>query len=122
MITRRDVFRYEPTEPGPRASTTMRRHVNWLHVMAIVDRRPRPIPSVKRRQSVEQICAISGYPSGIGLQTRRPGSMPKLWRWKLVVSLSIVPSGNFAELIRSVTCNVLKAKANDRRTSSPLPR
>ncbi|GFT21080.1 hypothetical protein TNCV_2581821 [Trichonephila clavipes] len=36
-----------------------------------------------------------------------------------VASPSIVPSGNFAELIRSDTCMVLKA--NDRRTSSPLP-
>ncbi|GFU28424.1 hypothetical protein TNCV_3579881 [Trichonephila clavipes] len=34
--------------------------------------------------------------------------------------LSIVPSGNFAELNRTVTCMVLKA--NDRRTSSPMPR
>ncbi|GFS85384.1 hypothetical protein TNCV_2803041 [Trichonephila clavipes] len=39
-----------------------------------------------------------------------------------VVSPSIVHSENFAELIRSVTCMVLKAWANDRRTSSPLPR
>ncbi|GFX08885.1 hypothetical protein TNCV_2965961 [Trichonephila clavipes] len=39
-----------------------------------------------------------------------------------VVLPSIVPSGNFAVLIRSVTCMVLKAKANDMRTSSPLPR
>ncbi|GFV01716.1 uncharacterized protein TNCV_2187241 [Trichonephila clavipes] len=49
-------------------------------------------------------------------------SMPKLWRWKSVVSPSNVPSGNFAELIRTVTCMIIKAKANDRRTSSPLPR
>ncbi|GFW86146.1 hypothetical protein TNCV_1969541 [Trichonephila clavipes] len=34
-------------------------------------------------------------------------------------SPSVVPSGNFAELIRTVTCLVLKA--NDRRTSSLLP-
>ncbi|GFS83753.1 hypothetical protein TNCV_610891 [Trichonephila clavipes] len=34
-----------------------------------------------------------------------------------VVSSSIVPSGNFAELNHTVTCMVLKA--NDRRTSSP---
>ncbi|GFY11971.1 hypothetical protein TNCV_4974711 [Trichonephila clavipes] len=34
---------------------------------------------------------------------------------------SIVPLGNFAELICTATCMVLKAKANDRRTSSPLP-
>ncbi|GFX06833.1 uncharacterized protein TNCV_1201501 [Trichonephila clavipes] len=34
-----------------------------------------------------------------------------------VVSPSIVPSGNFAELNRTVTCMVLKA--NDRRTSCP---
>ncbi|GFW98200.1 hypothetical protein TNCV_2492531, partial [Trichonephila clavipes] len=34
-----------------------------------------------------------------------------------VVSPSIVPSGNFAELNRTVTCIVLKA--NDRRTFCP---
>ncbi|GFX18436.1 hypothetical protein TNCV_4307361 [Trichonephila clavipes] len=34
-----------------------------------------------------------------------------------VVSPSIVPSGNFVELNRTVTCMVLKA--NDRRTSCP---
>ncbi|GFW67056.1 hypothetical protein TNCV_4030761 [Trichonephila clavipes] len=28
--------------------------------------------------------------------------------------------GNFTQLNRLVTCTVLKAKANDRRTSSPL--
>ncbi|GFU64163.1 hypothetical protein TNCV_3745311 [Trichonephila clavipes] len=43
--------------------------------------------------------------------------MPKLWWWRSVVSPSIVHLGNFAELIRTVTCMVLKA--NDRRTSSP---
>ncbi|GFS71644.1 transposable element Tcb2 transposase [Trichonephila clavipes] len=32
------------------------------------------------------------------------------------------PFGNFTELNGTVTCMVLKAKANDRRTSSPLPR
>ncbi|GFV85962.1 hypothetical protein TNCV_203421 [Trichonephila clavipes] len=37
-----------------------------------------------------------------------------------VVSPSIDPSENFTELNRTVTCMVLKA--NDRRTSSPLPR
>ncbi|GFX60901.1 hypothetical protein TNCV_1311931 [Trichonephila clavipes] len=47
-------------------------------------------------------------------------SMRKLGRWREVVSPSIVSSGNFAELIRTVTCIV--AKTNDRRTSSPLPR
>ncbi|GFV12742.1 uncharacterized protein TNCV_1367121 [Trichonephila clavipes] len=31
----------------------------------------------------------------------------KLWRWRSVVSPSIVPLGNFAELIRTVTCMVL---------------
>ncbi|GFV10763.1 hypothetical protein TNCV_1756011 [Trichonephila clavipes] len=53
-------------------------------------------------------------------------SMPKLWRWRSVVSPCIVkidrPFGNFIELNRTVTGMVLKAKANDRRTSSPLPR
>ncbi|GFT22456.1 hypothetical protein TNCV_3274241 [Trichonephila clavipes] len=37
-----------------------------------------------------------------------------------VVSPSTVPSGNFAELNRTVTCMVLKV--NGRRTSSPMPR
>ncbi|GFV45713.1 hypothetical protein TNCV_2839671 [Trichonephila clavipes] len=37
-----------------------------------------------------------------------------------VVSPSIVPSGNFPELNCTVTFMVLKA--NDRRTSSPMPR
>ncbi|GFX92759.1 uncharacterized protein TNCV_4876161 [Trichonephila clavipes] len=32
------------------------------------------------------------------------------------------PFGNFPELDRTVTCMVLKAKANDRRISCPLPR
>ncbi|GFT22614.1 hypothetical protein TNCV_2983831 [Trichonephila clavipes] len=36
------------------------------------------------------------------------------------VSPSIVPSGNFAELNRTVTCMVLKA--NDRRTPSSMSR
>ncbi|GFX58651.1 transposable element Tcb1 transposase [Trichonephila clavipes] len=46
--------------------------------------------------------------------------VPKLWKWRKVVSPSILRSGDFAELIRTVTCMVLKA--NDRRTSRPLPR
>ncbi|GFU18019.1 hypothetical protein TNCV_3393711 [Trichonephila clavipes] len=37
-----------------------------------------------------------------------------------VMSPSIVPSGNFAELIRTATCMVLSSKANDRHTSSPF--
>ncbi|GFX41937.1 hypothetical protein TNCV_3677491 [Trichonephila clavipes] len=36
------------------------------------------------------------------------------------VAIYIVLSGNFAELNRTVICMVLKA--NDRRTSRPLPR
>ncbi|GFW35323.1 hypothetical protein TNCV_594741 [Trichonephila clavipes] len=62
--------------------------------------------------------------------------MPKLWRRRLVVSPSIVkksnlshrlwqhsflPFGNFTELNRTVTYMVLKAKANDGRTSRHLP-
>ncbi|GFX69376.1 hypothetical protein TNCV_1547071 [Trichonephila clavipes] len=42
-----------------------------------------------------------------------------------MVASSIVmfysPFGNFPELNRTDTCMVLKAKANERRTSSPLP-
>ncbi|GFY00531.1 hypothetical protein TNCV_2139281 [Trichonephila clavipes] len=63
--------------------------------------------------------------------------MPKLWRWRSVVSPStanlsnlshrlwqhsFLPFGNFTELNRTVTCMMLKAKANDRRTSRQLPR
>ncbi|GFX89322.1 hypothetical protein TNCV_1340211 [Trichonephila clavipes] len=47
-------------------------------------------------------------------------SLTKLWRWRSVVSPSIVSSENFAELIRAVTC--IMFQANDRRTSSPLTR
>ncbi|GFW32661.1 hypothetical protein TNCV_3679091 [Trichonephila clavipes] len=53
-------------------------------------------------------------------------SMLKLWRWRYMVMPSIVmfyrPIGNFTKLNRIVTCMLLKAKDNDRRTSSPLPR
>ncbi|GFV59697.1 hypothetical protein TNCV_1907681 [Trichonephila clavipes] len=60
-----------------------------------------------------------------------------LWRWKSVASPSnfkksnlshrlwkhsFLPFGNFTKLNRTVTCMVLKAMANDRRTSSSLPR
>ncbi|GFU16475.1 hypothetical protein TNCV_836471 [Trichonephila clavipes] len=66
--------------------------------------------------------------------SRPSSSMPKLWRWRSVVSPSIanlphrlcqhsfLPFRNFPELNRTVTCMLLKAKANDRRKSSPLPR
>ncbi|GFV02991.1 hypothetical protein TNCV_2744541 [Trichonephila clavipes] len=51
-------------------------------------------------------------------------SMPKLWSWRWVVASSIVkiyrPFENFSELNHTVTYMLLKAKANDRRTSSPL--
>ncbi|GFT45450.1 hypothetical protein TNCV_349191 [Trichonephila clavipes] len=43
--------------------------------------------------------------------------MQKLWMWRYAVSPPIVPSGNFAELNRTVNCMVLKG--NDRRTPSP---
>ncbi|GFW55663.1 DUF4817 domain-containing protein [Trichonephila clavipes] len=36
-------------------------------------------------------------------------SMAKMWRWRSVVSSSIVPSRNFSELIRTAICMVLKA-------------
>ncbi|GFV26377.1 hypothetical protein TNCV_5086901 [Trichonephila clavipes] len=59
------------------------------------------------------------------LNSTKGSSMPKLWMWRYMVAPSIVmfyrPCGNFTELNRTVTCMVLKAKANDSRTSSPLP-
>ncbi|GFV03503.1 hypothetical protein TNCV_5060441 [Trichonephila clavipes] len=55
------------------------------------------------------------------LNSQRCISMSKLWRSRLVVSSSFVTSWNFTELVRAVTCMVLKSKANDRRTSIPLP-
>ncbi|GFV11938.1 hypothetical protein TNCV_2521591 [Trichonephila clavipes] len=36
-------------------------------------------------------------------------------------SSAAYPSPNFTELNRTLTCMVLEANANDRRTSSPLP-
>ncbi|GFY02336.1 hypothetical protein TNCV_3502181 [Trichonephila clavipes] len=50
------------------------------------------------------------------------GFYAKIVEVEIVVSPSIVPSGNISELIRTVTCMVLKAQANDRRTSTPLLR
>ncbi|GFU82724.1 hypothetical protein TNCV_265211 [Trichonephila clavipes] len=62
-------------------------------------------------------CGLSHERRGLENISLPFSSMQKLWRWRWVVSPSIVPSGNFAELNRTVTCMVLKA--NDRRTSSP---
>ncbi|GFV52364.1 hypothetical protein TNCV_855341 [Trichonephila clavipes] len=67
--------------------------------------------------------ASDSRPEGLGsmpdVTKYPPRTHGKLWRWRWLVSPSIVPSGNFAELNRTVTCMVLKA--NDRRTSSPIP-
>ncbi|GFX23040.1 uncharacterized protein TNCV_360541 [Trichonephila clavipes] len=91
--------------------------------------RNRPIQNLvnKCRKRLNILKFISGREWGADAQTLRTtdialirpilDSMPKLWRWRSVVSPSIVP-----ELIRTVTCMVLKAKSNDMRTSSPLPR
>ncbi|GFS66078.1 hypothetical protein TNCV_2510721 [Trichonephila clavipes] len=74
----------------------------------------------------ESVLVKAVGPESCGLSQERRGlenislpfrSMQKLWRRRQVVSPSIVPSGNFAELNRTVTCMVLKA--NDRRTSCP---
>ncbi|GFU41544.1 hypothetical protein TNCV_2792631 [Trichonephila clavipes] len=52
-------------------------------------------------------------------------SMPKLWSLEIdggaIYRNVLSPFGNFTELNCIVTCMVLKANANDRRTSSPLP-
>ncbi|GFV71259.1 transposable element Tcb1 transposase [Trichonephila clavipes] len=58
--------------------------------------------------------ALDSRPEGPGLMPMPPNtlrvhsSMPKLWRWRSAVSSSIVSSGNFAEIIRTVTSVVFK--------------
>ncbi|GFW22198.1 hypothetical protein TNCV_1429521 [Trichonephila clavipes] len=87
------------------------------------------MPPNTLRVNTEYVLVKSVGPKSCGLSHERKelenislpfSSMQKLWRGRYVVSPSIVPSGNFTELNRTVTCMVLKA--NDRRTSSPLPR
>ncbi|GFS57737.1 hypothetical protein TNCV_2908541 [Trichonephila clavipes] len=87
------------------------------------------MPPNTLRVHTEYVLVKSVGPKSCGLSHEHRGlenislpfsPMQKLWRWRWVVSPSIVPSGNFAELNRTVAYMVLKA--NDRRTSSPLPR
>ncbi|GFW65464.1 uncharacterized protein TNCV_4410721 [Trichonephila clavipes] len=48
---------------------------------------------------------------------------PNMIKWHVDPKRFATPAlGYFTELNRTVTCMVLKAKANDSRTSSPLPR
>ncbi|GFU31679.1 RNase H domain-containing protein [Trichonephila clavipes] len=68
----------------------------------------------------KQVCVV--IPRGPGVPSLHPRDLDFLHAEIVeveieVVSPSIVPSGNFAELNRTVTCMVLKA--NDRRTSCP---
>ncbi|GFS90922.1 hypothetical protein TNCV_3027681 [Trichonephila clavipes] len=65
-------------------------------------------------------CGLSHEPKELENIPLPFSSMQKLWRERYVMSPSIIPSGNFTELNRTVTCMVLKA--HDRRTSSLLPR
>ncbi|GFY11445.1 hypothetical protein TNCV_3182841 [Trichonephila clavipes] len=85
-----------------------------------------PVPPNTLRVHTECVLVKSVDPKVLWADSRLQGlekisipfsSMSKFVRWRQVVSSSIVPPGNFAELIRTVTCMVLKA--NDRRTSSP---
>ncbi|GFS99037.1 hypothetical protein TNCV_1890471 [Trichonephila clavipes] len=87
------------------------------------------MPPNTLRVHTEYVLVKSGGPKFLWAESRDRGldnislpfsSMSKLWRWRYVVSPSIVPSGNFTELIPTVTCMVLKA--NDRRTPSSLKR
>ncbi|GFY12382.1 hypothetical protein TNCV_284851 [Trichonephila clavipes] len=73
-------------------------------------------------QWVQKSCGLNHECRGLGNIPLTSSSMTKMWRWRSVVSPSIIPFGNFTELNRTVTCMVLKGKANDRRTSSPSPR
>ncbi|GFX00213.1 hypothetical protein TNCV_297021 [Trichonephila clavipes] len=74
--------------------------------------------------------ASDSIPEGLGSPPNtlrvHTDSMPKFWTWRSVVLTSTVkiyrPFGDFTELNRTVTCIMLKGKANDKRTSSPLPR
>ncbi|GFW99451.1 hypothetical protein TNCV_3007531 [Trichonephila clavipes] len=71
-------------------------------------------------QWVRKSCGLNHECRGLENISLPFSSKSKLWRRRWVVSTSIVHSGHFTDLIRTVTCMVLKA--NDRRTSSPLPR
>ncbi|GFT30250.1 hypothetical protein TNCV_3467051 [Trichonephila clavipes] len=85
-----------------------------------------PMPPNILRVHTEYVLVKSVGPKYCGLSHERRGTGEYFPHLQLnaeiveVVSPSIVPSGNFAELNRTVTCMVLKT--NDRRTSSPLPR
>ncbi|GFX88853.1 hypothetical protein TNCV_2575601 [Trichonephila clavipes] len=79
------------------------------------------IPSEYRRstcslnQWVRKTCGLNPKCRGLENISLPSSPMAKLWRWRQVM----LPS---TELTHTVTCWVLKAKANDMRTSSPLPR
>ncbi|GFW05870.1 hypothetical protein TNCV_603421 [Trichonephila clavipes] len=74
-----------------------------------------------------EVRASDSRPEGLGMMPDASKYLPsthgfhaEIVEVEIVVSPSIVHSGNFAELNRTVTYMVLKA--NDRRTSSSLPR
>ncbi|GFX17571.1 down syndrome cell adhesion molecule [Trichonephila clavipes] len=84
-----------------------------------------PMPSNTLRVHTEYVLVKSVNPKVLRAESRVQGTgeyFPPLQSHDKIeeVSPSIVPSGNFPELIRPVTYMVLKAY--DRRTSSPLPR
>ncbi|GFV56853.1 hypothetical protein TNCV_146051 [Trichonephila clavipes] len=113
--------------------TTFYRAVGSLVVRA-ADSRPKGLGSMPDttkhtlRVHTEYVLVKSVCPKSCGLSHKHRGleniSLPfhaEIVEVKIeVVSPSIVPLGNFAELNRTVTCMVLKA--NDRCTSSPLRR
>ncbi|GFU04103.1 uncharacterized protein TNCV_862611 [Trichonephila clavipes] len=83
------------------------------------------------RVHTEYVLVKSVGPKVLWAESRVPGTgeyFPPLQFHAKIVELEIGgiaiyrPFGNFAEQIRTVTCKVLKAKTNDRRTSSPLLR
>ncbi|GFW92492.1 uncharacterized protein TNCV_518091 [Trichonephila clavipes] len=90
-----------------------------------------PVPPNTLREHTEYVLVKSVCPKVLWAESRVQGTgeyfRPLQFHAKIVeVEISGVaicrPFGNFAELIRTVTYMVLKAKINDRRTSSPLPR
>ncbi|GFT26200.1 hypothetical protein TNCV_1544111 [Trichonephila clavipes] len=94
--------------------------VAWWLEQQISDRKPWvrcPMPPNTLRVHTENVLVKSVGPKvlwadhecrGVENISLPSSPMAKLWRWRKVVSPSIVLSGNFAKLIRTVTCMVLK--------------
>ncbi|GFU19121.1 uncharacterized protein TNCV_4397211 [Trichonephila clavipes] len=89
-----------------------------------------PMPPNTLRVHMEYVLVKSVGPKVLWAESRVQGSgehFPPFQTHGKIVEVEIVgvalyrSFGEFTELIRTVTCMMLKAYENDRRTSSPLP-